>query len=365
MRPGGGRCGDQGWFVVRALALVAVTLVASGGLIAVAPSPAIAGLGFEATPTPSAPEYNVPEKRRFQTLLESDGEGRIFMNDGSRPTWEACRPDLTGCSPFATGDFTTAGAPPETVFWAGGSAVTPVWKGTVSPAAPPSVDGALRADEVVAPVAGGWNGGWSDDYDELTLAICRSPQGHECATVDHEGREYGCGAPGATLIDPAFTGWYLRVTDHHWGAGTIFGGVGHDFYFHDVEPVSGPIVSVAVVGRIAAATGPVESRCRQPLLMHASISSTGKAKVECQIVGCRTELIARRSSRRAARRRSRIPMQLGGLPRRPKTLGFRPAAFRKLGNGPLRLTLEINGKRVARRTVAVGSADDGRRGARH
>lgn len=286
----------------------------------------------------------------FQVLLEADGTGRIFMNDNSSPSWKACRPDLTACTPFAVGNFETGEAPPGTVFWAGGSLLTPVWKGTLRPTAPPSVSGEVRANYVVTPLAGQWAGGWEDDYDELTLAICKKATGENCLTVNHEGSERECGAAGATLIDPAFAGRYLRVTDHRYGSGTVFAGVGHPFYFRDREPVPGPTISVAVIGKIAPATGPPSVKCGPSPLIAGSISKAGSASVECRVVGCRAALIARRGRRAARLTHSIRPAR--GLAESPTvTFRFAPRAIRRLGKGPVRLALKINGKTVARRTV--------------
>jgi hypothetical protein len=293
----------------------------------------------------------------FQALLNQDGSGQIFMNNGAQPEWKACRPDLTECSPFATtGDLNTAGAPPDTVFWDGGENRTPVWKGNVSPASPPSVEGEVRADAVVTPVAGHWTGGWETDYDELTLAFCKSSSGQECVTINHEGDWYACGGRGATLIDPAFTGWYVRVVDHRYGAGTVFAGVGHPFYFQDSEPTPGPTVSVAVVGQIAAATGPRQGNCAPPPLISGSISKVGAATFRCAVVGCHVTFIAKRG-KRTVRHESTVAPALVGASTEPAPLRFSHGALHRLGKGPVRLSLRIDGKAVAGRRIAAAVAD--------
>jgi hypothetical protein len=293
----------------------------------------------------------------FQVLLNSDGSGQIFMNDGSSPDWKACRPDLTECVPFAKGNFDTGAAPPETVFWAGGNVLTPLWKGNVHSTVSPSVSGEVRANQVVTPVAGQWAGGWKDDYDELTLAICEKATGEDCLTVNHEGSEFECGGRGATLIDPAFAGWYLRITDHRYGSGTLFAGVGHPFYYREREPAPGPTVSVAVVGKIAPATGAPSVKCGPRPLISGSISRTGSASIECRVVGCHVKLIARRG-RRAAKLVRRVPPSPGFTESPTEPLRFTPSALRRLGNGPVRLRLEIDSETVARRTVGGRIAEE-------
>jgi hypothetical protein len=304
--------------------------------------------------TASASNAGASGGRSFQVLLRPDGSGRIFMNDGSNPDWKACRPDLTECTPFAKGNFETGAAPPETVFWAGGEILTPLWKGNVHPTAPPSVSGEVRANQVVTPVAGRWAGGWEDDYDELTLSICEKSTGESCLTINHEGGGF-CGERG-TLIDPAFTGRYLRVTDRRYGSGTAFAGVGHPFYFREPEPTSGPTVSVAVVGKIAPADGPPSVKCGPPPLIAGAISRSGTASYECRVVGCQVALVARRG-RRAAHLGRRVPPseRLGQKPTEP--LRFSPSALSRLGGGPVRLTLKINGRQIAHRTVGAKLAE--------
>lgn len=287
----------------------------------------------------------------FQVLLNADGSGNIVMNNGSRPSWKACRPNLTECTPFATGSFDTGEAMPETVFWAGGELLTPIWKGNVHPTSSPTVTGKIRANDVVRPVAGQWSGRWGDDYDQLTLAICRTATGQRCLTVNHEGPERACGSAGATLIDPAFTGWYLRVTDHRYGSGTVFAGVGHLPYFKDQEPVPGPTVAVAMVGRIAAPSGAPEVKCGPPPLTSGSIDRSGSAKVGCRVLSCRATLVAQRNGGRVAKLTRKVPAEPGFPGSTFRTIRFKPSALNRLGNGPVRLKLRINGRTVVRRTV--------------
>lgn len=90
-----------------------------------------------------APKAAAVGRFPFQVLLNADGSGRIFMNDGRSPSWNVCKPGPTDCQPFATGNFTTGNAPAESVFWAGEDLVTPLWKG--EPALGRAPDGAGQA----------------------------------------------------------------------------------------------------------------------------------------------------------------------------------------------------------------------------
>lgn len=289
----------------------------------------------------------------FQVLLNADGSGRIFMNNGSTPSWQACRPDLTACAPFATGNFNTGDAPAETIFWAGDDLVTPIWMGNLRETGPPSVRGKVRGNEVVTPVAGLWAGGWEDDYDDLTLSVCKTAAGKACLEINDEGREEECGARGATLIDPAFAGRYLRVVDRRYGSGAVFAGVGHPDYYpaEKIEPRA--TIAMAIVGKIAPATGPPSIDCGPPPLSEASINGDGSAEVTCLIVGCQATLIARRG-RHTARLERRLlstpPFRGRGLAK----LRLPPSSMEPLEGGPIQITVKINGRTAARRTVKLG-----------
>jgi hypothetical protein len=320
-----------------------------GGKRAVSLIAAVALLAFGAGASSTQALGRLP----FQVLLSADGSGQIFMNNGSRPSWQACRPDLSACTPFATGNFSTGGAPAETVFWAGGDLITPIWRGNVREAAPPSVQGRVRGNEVVAPVAGLWAGGWDNDYDDLSLSVCKTAAGERCLAIDYEGEEGDCGAGGAVLIDPAFAGRYLRVVDRRYGAGTLFAGVGHAAYYPLGEVETAATTAVAVVGKIAPATGPPSVECGPPPLFDASISGDGSAQVECSIVSCRAVLIARRGGR-SARLERKLPATPLATNPQSVTLRLAASSLERLAGGPIRVTVKINGRAIARRTVKVG-----------
>ena len=285
----------------------------------------------------------------FQVLLNSNGSGKIFMNDGSTPAWKVCRPDLTECAPFAVGSFDTGGAPSGSVFWGGGKLVTPLWQGNLDETEPPSARGRVQGNAVVTPVAGTWSGGWADDYDALDLSICMTRSGRHCLQVNHEGPEKSCGPEGATLIDPAFAGRFLRVVDHRYGSGTVFAGVGHPPYYPigKIEPSA--TVSTAIVGRIARPIGIPHARCGPPPLFTATISEDGSAQVGCVLLGCRAALIAQspKDEARTLQRLSPAPSRSGSL----TTLRLPESEVERLGPGPIQLVVKLNGMKFARRTI--------------
>jgi hypothetical protein len=287
----------------------------------------------------------------FQVLLNADGSGRIFMNDGSVPSWEACRPDLTHCAPFAVGNFSTAGAPAETAFRAG-NLVTPLWKGTLRSTGPPSISGKVRGNELVTPVAGSWTGGWESDYDSLSLSVCKTPASSRCLEVNHEEpRGRRCGPDETMLIDPAFAGRYLRVVDRRYGKGTIFAGVGNPPYYPlEIGPAT--TVAVSVVGKIAPATAPPAADCGPPPLFDASISSDGAAQVNCTLLGCRAVLFARCGERSVRARRHLSPSRY--FVPTTATVRLRASAIERLDGCRARTTIRINGRTLDRRSVRFG-----------
>jgi hypothetical protein len=287
----------------------------------------------------------------FQVLLNADGTGHIFMNDGSVPSWDVCRSDFTGCTAFATGNFNTDGAPAGSVF-RDGDLVTPLWKGNLRSLGPPSVNGEVRGNELVAPVAGLWGGGWETDYDDLSLSICRTSTSTRCLQVNHEEpRGRICGPDETLLIDPAFAGWYLRVVDHRYEKGSIFAGVGHPPYY-PLEIAPGPIVSVTVVGKIAPAIGPPKADCGPPPLFDGSISSDGSAQVSCTLIGCNAVLTARCRGRSARAKRKLSPSRY--FKTESATVRLRPAAIERLDGCRVSETIRINGRAVSRRSLRLG-----------
>src|SRR5271155_5206518 len=117
-----------------------------------------------------------------------------------------------------------------------------VWHGNLSPATPPTVRGEVRANALVTPVAGTWTGGWEGDGNALQLAACRSRDGSGCITL-------GACPNGSTLVDPAFTGHYLRVADEavepdRIHADLLIGGSP----YRAGAWAAGPTVSAAIVG---------------------------------------------------------------------------------------------------------------------
>ena len=197
----------------------------------------------------------------------------MIVNSQTNPSdetwsWDACTPDLSTCRPFAQGRVvSTAGAPPKTAFLAtssyGAVAVSPVWRGRLAITRPPSVRGLVRANQLVTPVAGKWKGGWSGSEDWFQLSACERPRGRGCTTLTDMHYVHGC--PNfAAVLEPEFAGWYLRVADMRVGqdSGILDYGVG--------SPYGRPVwkrssqVAVAIVGKIAPASGPRTETCGTP-----------------------------------------------------------------------------------------------------
>lgn len=313
--------------------------------------------------------------------LNSDGTGELSASSQTNPageswSWQVCSAGSEECMPFATGrTASTSGAHSNVVFRASSSegvvAVSPLWMGTVTAASLPSVKGSVRANALVTPVDGTWNGGWAGDFDQTQLSACAQSNGQECTTLTDPN--YGGCPGGGAVIDPVFTGWYLRVADKTLGPNTATPAIAYSSpYGHEVWS-AGATVAVAVVGQIAAATGGRESNCGPPPLpkgsdphhpgslmppgelptkahptramYRAKIASDGVATVSCS-KACHVTFSARSGSLRrtiARRLRRAGTIKIHFSPRAMRTLGHHRRAL---------LTLKINGGIYARRTLA-------------
>jgi hypothetical protein len=294
-------------------------------------------------------------------FLNDDGSGGLYVSSpvglGSGPwSWETCSPDLTSCAPFATGEeINTGRAAPETVFRISGDGrvgVSPLWHGNLSVAAPPSVTGFVRANELVTPVPAIWTGGWDGDLDQTQLAACATPAGERCISLTDAKYVAPC-SHEAAVLDRAFTGKYLRVASRRFGLGEGSTLEGHSSPFGDEIWSPDGRTAAAVVGRIEPATGPRTVRCGPPPLIVASISRYGVAKVACAI-RCRAVLVAEKGGRRG-----RLGRRLGRSlywSREQAKLRLPPRALELLGPGPAQMTVEINGEKITERMVRLRSA---------
>lgn len=303
------------------------------------------------------------ESAAVSVVLYEDGSGSMVANSQTNPPdetwhWEVCSPSLSSCQSFGEGrSIVTAGAMAESVFRAssslGATALSPVWHGNLTPATPPSVSGPLRANAFLVPTSGQWNGGWDGDAGFIQLAACphRSSLGCTPFTDPEYVPDYGnaCEERGAVL-DPLFTGQYLRVAEREHGPHPISLLLPVWPFIAEPWPV-GPLTSVAFVGRIKPATGPRTETCGTPPLVEASISVRGVAKVNC-ILDCRAVLLARGPSgtARVSRQLKPAPM-LFSRPVPPTILRLDKAQLARLGPGPIRMQMRVGGKVYGQRTV--------------
>jgi hypothetical protein len=169
------------------------------------------------------------------------------------------------------------------------------------------------------------------------------------------------------VIDPVFTGWYLRVADQLLGPGpflvplvlTLNSGYGGPVW------PAGPLTAVAVVGRIAPATGPRTSPCgpvalppganphhpsycargqRFPPCSTVLISARGAARVWCVPIGCQVAIRATRG-RHTVRYRTIVTGEATlTLPKRLRA---------RLGSGRARIQVNVDGRRQASRAVRL------------
>jgi hypothetical protein len=214
----------------------------------------------------------------------------------------------------------------------------------------------VRANELVTTTPATWSGGWNGDFDQTQLAACATPTGEGCLSLTEPKYVRGCRHEG-TVLDPAFTGKYLRIADRRYGPGTIFTlEAAVSPFGHAIWKASGS-TSVAMLGRIKQATGPRSAKCGPPPLIEASISSEGVATIGCGL-GCRAVLIAKRGKVRARATRKVFPTRPLGS-ERPLRLKLSPRALVHLGPGRVHMTVKIDGRQAATRTVLLSPTQNG------
>jgi hypothetical protein len=271
------------------------------------------------------------------------------------PTWQECDAAGEACQPFGVGEnIAVGGAPGGVRFKAlgedGSSALSPVWRGALNRLAPPRVRGALRANRLVTPVPAVWSGGWTTDIDETGLSACPTRTGDGCFILAESGHG---NCAGASVIDPDFTGWYLRVASSVTTPDQQIAEPGHGAGYSTGTWEAGPGSTVAVLGRIAPATGRRTSSCGPPPLVpglpphealqvaYAEITTDGLAIVRCSALCAVRE--------QASARHRRAMAEAGGTGEIELRVPGR--ALARLGHGPIRYTLFIDGHRVEQRTI--------------
>jgi hypothetical protein len=314
-----------------------------------------AALGLIVTaPAESARRYAV------QTFINPDGSGQMFAGGTAPWEWEACTSELKACRPFARGrEANTAGVPAGTVFrlrdGSGESSLSPEWRGPLKELAPPRVAGVLAANEFVSPLPGLWSGGWQGENSEMQLSACMTEGGSECVSLtDPRYARAGCSWSDSFVLDPRFVGWYLRVADRQ------SGGPHAEPAYGVVSPTGTDVfgrsrtTSAAIVGQIASAANPPAGECGPPPTPIATISAAGTARVECG-GGCSVALVGTRKGRRQRVTRQ-IPAQ--DLLRLAPALemGLPRTALARLGAGKVRLTVEVDGNRLAQRTIRASDS---------
>jgi hypothetical protein len=110
----------------------------------------------------------------------------------------------------------------------------------------------------------------------MQLAACVTAAGADCTTLTDPDFPGGC-PNGAAVIDPEFAGQYLRVADRTYGPGTIFALQALASPYGPFAWPAAPTTAVAIVGRIAPASGPPTASCTVPLPV--TVTSRGVARI--------------------------------------------------------------------------------------
>jgi hypothetical protein len=339
----------------------------------------LCGAGVAAADSPHA-RPGSSSYSAVSALLNPDGTGRLFADSSSAGwSWQACTVSApVECTQFGSGNPIDVGDPPAGTYFVGsspdgGAVISPVWDGTLQATRPPTsvppaaFGFAIRANGVVSAIPALWAGGWAGDADLTQLAACANPDGADCTSLTDP--EYvlppSCAyAERETVIDPVFTGWYLRVADTLYGPDPAFAWVGRSSPYGAPVWPAGPLTAVAVVGQIAPATGPRTDLCgppplppgadphdpswclpgQQPLCSTATISAQGGVEVWCMASRCRVSIIATR--RRAT---VRYRTSVAGFVQ----LTLRHRLIARLGHGRALLEVEINGRRQEQRYIRI------------
>jgi hypothetical protein len=289
--------------------------------------------------------------------LNARGGGVLWINGvGGAWAWEICARDLSICWPFARRGpkIETTGARPNSVFRAthkGMVGLSPIWLGRLRGLAAPSVRGVIRANRLVAPTAGRWEGGWEGEGGNLQLSACLTSAGNDCVSLTDPTFRGRC-AHDAAVLDPVFAGWYLKVAEQRRGPGPFIvprGAAGSPY--EDTVWRAGPTVSVSVVGRIKRASSRRAVECGPLPLNRAVITESGAVTIKCAF-GCRAVLTARNGQGRV-RMVERVTRDQS-VRAAEKGVDFAGAAREVLGLGATYMTVDIDGERVDERSVVIG-----------
>jgi hypothetical protein len=153
------------------------------------------------------------------------------------------------------------------------------------------------------------------------------------------------------VLDPAFTGRYLRIADQTYAADTQVDEDSEDSltFLGFVWP-AGPTTSVAILGRIGRATGPRTDHCGPaPRALgsepSATLSQQDVATIRCPSA-CTIVLRADRGPKRVQVTRTLAEWGTVSVRLSPRTLLH-------LGDGRAVLSVEVDGAVLLRRTLVI------------
>jgi hypothetical protein len=258
--------------------------------------------------------------------------------------WSVCPPDAASCiaaAPGASPWVLEAGPqPPGTTFeveveYAGQRTVdrSGPWGGTITFEARPELVGEAAAGARVSVTPARWTGGWGNERDELRVQACRTPAAEQCETLSAPGVR-GVTAGVATIAN-RYIGWYLFAVDHRYSFDTPFPAV-LALNPRDVPPLS-PGPTIAFSEPVGPVVGPaVELRPR--VLYRRGKPQLGT--VRCPR-SCRVQLA--------------VVAQGTTYKRTMKARGKATIAprLRKARPGTWRVTVRVDGRRLAARSVSV------------
>jgi hypothetical protein len=186
---------------------------------------------------------------------------------------------------------------------------------------------------------------------ETQLSACPTSSASGCITLTRRG--YGGGCPnGGAILDPDFVGWYLRLASTVHGPQVAFASPAFSAPYGDVSSSAGPATAVAVLKRIAPAAGRRTMNCGPPPLVPGlpprealGVSSAEIATDGLAIVHCGECTVAIR----AGLRRRQVSARTTGAGEIELRIPHR--RLTRLGHGPVRYTLLVDGHLVAHATI--------------
>jgi hypothetical protein len=223
-----------------------------------------------------------------------------------------------------------------------------VYRGPVAAGGLPSVAGDARVGARVRAIGGSWTGGFGTEASRLQLQVCRDRTDGDCLVIADDIYANRCASDGTTL--PArYAGWYLRTVDIRTSQHQAYPMLGYPSPEAIPAAQAAPLASASVpLGPIAAGRDPAGG-CQPRPLAEVRLLRRVQREPRRLVVGhvrcmrrCHTTTTVRRDKRSATlRTRGTFPEWTAVV--------LPPAAARRLGSGPLQISMTASDVALAER----------------